>query len=801
MCESGGQITSGAPTTGTSNLSQSIGQATGYVPTGLGNLQTVWSRANAAASQPYQAYGGQLVAPETANQYGAMYHLANAPGTAAPYFSAGAGMVGAAGSPIGETEINRYLSPYQKQVIDATMANINETNARQQQQIMGNPVSQHALGGDRSRVAQAILAHQQGLANNQTLANLNNQNWEQAVRTATGQQQAGLASGNALANLGIGFQNAYQNAAQAYWNAAGQERQIEQDRLTAAYQQFQQQQAFPYQQAQFLAGIGVPTSGAMGGTQATSGNIQQTTNTATTPPGMTWLQAVLGGGSLVGGLVSGLNAKDGGRINRRPYPTPNEFARGGSIDEDDKELIDAEKLKEDDDPWEVEPVNYIGTPRIAVTDSRPFAVPFPGITNVSLPQTGSSNNSNTNSSANSIGTLIGKGVGWLADLFFEEGGAVRRYADGGDTFDERWSGSEEYSPSSEEDEEALRTRFIPSPWNQTAARQSPQRTTVPLPFPRPKIQWDETPVDMPRGAVVERMHAGRQPTTPVNQYVAARNVARSTFPSRVDPASMSEADIMDQRNIQKTMIQRPRLGQMVRDPDFWTKMGINILAADPKHGPIGAAARGAAGTIQDVEAKFKEDMTAAQKAQVLAANLKEHADRYNKMTPYQRRSLDVGRWTVVGQDKEGTPIQQDGRTGEIRKAPLQFTPTTRGGGSLATALERNSKYLVSIGAAPSEAQAVMQLRSSVSDPNRRATLLRAWTDLIIKNDPSAIGNLELARKKAEQMLAGIGAGSATGGLGESSASAIDYVPGQTRRKNNLWYNVDGARRQWLGADE
>ena len=132
------------------------------------------------------------------------------------YFGAGAGMMGAgaglvgmgtgqvnqAGQPIGSQQIDRYLNPYQRDVTNATMANINETNAQQQQQLQGNAAMQGALGGDRSAVAGAELARQQGLASNQTLAGLNQANYQTALQTAMNQQQAGMQAGQATIGAG-----------------------------------------------------------------------------------------------------------------------------------------------------------------------------------------------------------------------------------------------------------------------------------------------------------------------------------------------------------------------------------------------------------------------------------------------------------------------------------------------------------------------------------------------------------------------------------------------------------------------
>lgn len=175
------------------------------------------------------------------------------------------------------------MSPYLSNVVNATQANINESNAEQQQQLQGNAISAGAWGGDRAGVAQAELARQQDLAGQQTIANLYNTGYGQAVLTAQQQQQQ--QSTNAQALYGIGTQ----------------QQQTNQNALTAAYQQYLLQQQYPFATTQYLSGIiGQQTPGAGGtSTQTTSGNV---------------LGDVIGGVSTAAGLFG---FKDGGVIPHR----------------------------------------------------------------------------------------------------------------------------------------------------------------------------------------------------------------------------------------------------------------------------------------------------------------------------------------------------------------------------------------------------------------------------------------------------------------------------------------------------
>ena len=88
------------------------------------------------------------------------------------------------------SQISQYYNPYQQQVINSTMAQLQNQFGQQQQQIIGNAASQNALGGDRSAIAQAALAGQQDLVSGSTLSSLNAQNYQQALQAA--QAQAGI---------------------------------------------------------------------------------------------------------------------------------------------------------------------------------------------------------------------------------------------------------------------------------------------------------------------------------------------------------------------------------------------------------------------------------------------------------------------------------------------------------------------------------------------------------------------------------------------------------------------------------
>jgi GH24 family phage-related lysozyme (muramidase) len=96
--------------------------------------------------------------------------------------------------PVSADQINQYMSPYQQKVIDATVAQLNNQYGQQSSQLKGNAISSGALGGDRARVAQAVLAGQQGLNTASTIGTLENQNYAQALAAAQAEQNRALTA-------------------------------------------------------------------------------------------------------------------------------------------------------------------------------------------------------------------------------------------------------------------------------------------------------------------------------------------------------------------------------------------------------------------------------------------------------------------------------------------------------------------------------------------------------------------------------------------------------------------------------
>ena len=273
----------------------------------LSNAQPLFT----APYQPYTAGKAETasdmvpltVAPQTPNQVAAGQNIASLAGYYQPYANAATDLVQQGSQPIQLQQFNnqsvgQYMSPFMQNVMGSTVANINETNAQQQQQVLGNAIAKGAYGGDRSGIAQSELARQQNLANNATLANVANTGYnsalgqfnqmnQQGIQAQLGSGQLAQSGAGLLGNLGTAAQNAALNQAQAQYGVGSQQQQQKQAELSTAYQNYMNQIGYPYQQAQFEGGLISGVASGMGGT---------TTSTPAQPSGMS--QAIGGIGAL-----------------------------------------------------------------------------------------------------------------------------------------------------------------------------------------------------------------------------------------------------------------------------------------------------------------------------------------------------------------------------------------------------------------------------------------------------------------------------------------------------------------------
>src|SRR6202789_4232354 len=304
----------GKSTTSTSGVS--------IPPSVLAQYNSVNAQAQQTAQTPFQTYGGQFVAPVNSQQQTGITNTNAAAEEAQPYYGAATSTLGSAQSgvnpinaaatglagasaeqvnaqPLTGSDINQYLSPYLGDVLGTTNALANQNNSVAQSGALGTAISSGAFGGDRTGIAAANLNQQNQLAEQATDANILNTGYNTALSTAQQQQGVNLSAGQAnraalgsagselasigstqygegantaseLGALGSGAQAAGLAGAQAQIAAGTVQQQTAQAQDTAEYNQFLQQQSYPFQVDQFLAGIAEGTGALSGSTTTTT---------------------------------------------------------------------------------------------------------------------------------------------------------------------------------------------------------------------------------------------------------------------------------------------------------------------------------------------------------------------------------------------------------------------------------------------------------------------------------------------------------------------------------------------------
>lgn len=257
-------------------------------PQVMQQYQNVINQANTTAGTPLNLYSGQMVAPFTGAQNAAFDTINNAQGIATPYLNQATYNLGQSTGNLWNSAqqfspqaIQQYMNPYTQQVVDSTRANLQENDAQQQNQLRGNAIASGAFGGDRAGVASAELSRQQNLADNQTISGLYNQAYNTGLSTFQQQQQAQLGANAQTAALNQNAANMYSGlgttalnnaltGANAQLGAGTLQQQLGQAALNVPYQQYQQQQAYPFQTTQWLANTSLGLGSGMGGTSSTT---------------------------------------------------------------------------------------------------------------------------------------------------------------------------------------------------------------------------------------------------------------------------------------------------------------------------------------------------------------------------------------------------------------------------------------------------------------------------------------------------------------------------------------------------
>ena len=214
--------------------------------------------ADVAAAQPFQQYStdpNAFVAPLTGTQQQAIGGLYGAQGAYQPYYQGAGALTAAAGTTSTPQVVGQYMNPFMQQVVNPVQQALQQQQGQQLAQQQAEAIRGGAFGGERAGLQRQVLRGQQQLGMGQALSPLYQQGYGQALQAAQGDLGRQLQAGQALGALGTGAQTAALQAPQALLGAGTLEQQTQQAGLSALYNQFLQERAYPYQQAQFFSNI------------------------------------------------------------------------------------------------------------------------------------------------------------------------------------------------------------------------------------------------------------------------------------------------------------------------------------------------------------------------------------------------------------------------------------------------------------------------------------------------------------------------------------------------------------------
>lgn len=704
------------------------------------------SGAQGAASQPFQmpvapVAGFSPLQQQAFQQYQALQ------GTAQPYYNTANGLYQQAAQ---RPDVQSFYNP----MADNVTAQLKNIFGQQNTQNTSDLIrSAGGIGADRIAVGQANMANQQGLAAGQTYANL----WQQAQQAAQAQQQAMQGSASGIAGLGTAAQNAALQGTGALFGAGTAQQHQTQSELNAPYQNTLARLAYPFQTSQYLAGITSGLAPALGGT--TFGNSQ------TTPPQPSIWSQVLGLGTAGAGLLgqagafgsspsygggnwmSG-DAWGGSSSNPLPGLSPDDYgagyAEGGEVEEEEPSHVPGLAGKNSG----LTPIPYI---------------PMSGGAGHSGPLTGALQSpqqpqSKGDSGGGGLGDVM-KLASTVLPFFLKSGGSVPTYDDGGGA-DASWGGwGQKPFPATPDDTlppplprprptpepepgpvirpgsiaDKIRNSLSPSasaaPPTPGATGDFPDRS--PLPFPgvtgqRPNPMTSPV-VPPPRPASIPRPHAG-----------AAR--AATAAPGPVTP---------DEAMPYPDALQRDWGQQAVRSPWMALVQAGAAMASTP--GPLGVSiAKGlqaGASSLQDQRKELRSEQQLNDKAKELYQKAKDHLDKYNKMTPYERASIALRNRELDQSEASGTP------------AGAKFTGAD---------YDRAAKFVQSM------------------NPGLPPEQLQPLIDAEVVRRRKTLGAAQAA-----------GAGTAPA-AGDSATAALPD-PGDGKRIKGKWYiGPSGQPQQWIG---
>ena len=220
-------------------------------------LQRNVMAAQQVASLPYQPYSGPRIAgfrPVEQQAFDITQRaVANRVGSQQLGAATQAAQQAAAFGPEQfQQDVAGFMSPFQQNVIDATMARLESARARREADTRAQLAASRAFGNTRRGVYEASLASSEARNMAEVLANLQQQGFSQAAQLAAGLPGQRLEASRQLAALGPQALAQEQAFASMLGGVGQQQRGMAQQNLDLAYRDFLEQRGFPVEQLRIL---------------------------------------------------------------------------------------------------------------------------------------------------------------------------------------------------------------------------------------------------------------------------------------------------------------------------------------------------------------------------------------------------------------------------------------------------------------------------------------------------------------------------------------------------------------------
>lgn len=315
----------GSSDTGSSSSSSSKTKTRTKVemPTWIESVQKdMLSRANALSQENFTAYEGDRVADLTADELASFQMVRDMMGKQQGSLDTSKqgllNYLNTAQNGFSQSQLETYMNPYTSNVMDISKRRSIEEFDRQKRDLAANAAQTAAFGGSRYGLAEANLYKNFGQqlqdAEYQQLYDNYNQALGAAERGAARELQGSLS----LADLAAATQRYQMGDAAALEGVGRTQRQVSQAELDAAYEEFIREQAFPYQQLEFLSGISNPLGqlyrGQVSVTKGTSNTVGTNTEGNSGSMGAGLGLGAIGAGMGGAGTSGGFNLSNLGGI-------------------------------------------------------------------------------------------------------------------------------------------------------------------------------------------------------------------------------------------------------------------------------------------------------------------------------------------------------------------------------------------------------------------------------------------------------------------------------------------------------